>query len=266
MRSRVMVIVPACDEAPRIRRVIEGVPSWVDGIVVVDDASADGTAEAARAAGDPRVEVVRHGQNRGVGAAIATGYRRAQAMTKGDRDAYVVMAGDGQMHPGDLPGLVTPIARGEADYVKGNRFRSVDVVFEMPAPRLFGGLVLSWLTSRALGTRVRDSQCGYTAICRRASVGLDLDSLWPRYGYPNDLLSQLVTRGERIVEIPVRAVYGDEVSRLKPRHWPAIGAIVARAWVRRVRRGHPNPTSRPQSPLDDSRHVGERVVEAEEPI
>src|SRR5579864_3466559 len=101
--SRVVVVVPAWDEAPRIGRVILGIPAWVDSIVVVDDASSDGTAEAAREVADPRVEIVRHGNNRGVGAAIVTGYKRALAARRnGPCDAFVVMAGDGQMDPRDL--------------------------------------------------------------------------------------------------------------------------------------------------------------------
>jgi glycosyltransferase involved in cell wall biosynthesis len=232
--SRVVVVVPAWDEAPRIARVVRGIPGWVDAIVVVDDASRDGTGEAARGAGDGRVEVVRHDANRGVGAAIATGYRRATAIAPGPRDVFVVMAGDGQMDPGDLPALVDPVARGEADYVKGSRFRGLDVVGAMPRARLLGGLAFSWATSRAIGVPVSDSQCGYTAIARAACARLDLDRLWPRYGYPNDLLSQIALARLRIAEVPVRAVYADEVSRLKPRHVPVIAALVARAWLRRL--------------------------------
>jgi glycosyltransferase involved in cell wall biosynthesis len=187
----------------------------VDAVIVVDDASDDGTVEVALSTGDPRVVVERHARNRGVGAAIVTGYRRA-AVTGGEgRDAFVVMAGDGQMDPRDLPAVVAPIARGRADYVKGDRFRS-------PA------------TARAIGRPVSDSQCGYTAISRTACAALDLDGLWPRYGYPNDLLSQIALRGLRLAEVPVRAVYADEVSRLKPRHVPLVAGLVARAWARRV--------------------------------
>jgi glycosyltransferase involved in cell wall biosynthesis len=238
MASRVVVVVPAWDEAPRIARVVRGIPAWVDAIVVVDDASRDGTGdvarEAARGAGDARVEVVRHAANRGVGAAIATGYRRAAAIAGGARDVFVVMAGDGQMDPGDLPALVDPVARGEADYVKGRRFRGLDVVGAMPRARLLGGLAFSWATSRAIGVSISDSQCGYTAIARGACARLDLDRLWPRYGYPNDLLSQLALARMRIAEASVRAVYADEVSRLKPRHVPVVAALVARAWLRRL--------------------------------
>jgi glycosyltransferase involved in cell wall biosynthesis len=231
--SRVVVVVPAWNEAPRIARVLGGLPEWVDAIAVVDDASSDGTARAAEAVGDPRVRVVRHAENRGVGAAIASGYRHALSSPGGARDAFVVMAGDDQMHPGDLPPIVTPIARGEADYVKGNRFRTPGVTRAMPAARLAAGLAFSWATARAVGVPLSDSQCGYTAIARSACAALDLDALWPRYGYPNDLLSQLALRRLRIAEAPVRAVYADEVSRLRPRHVPAVAWVVTRAWLRR---------------------------------
>ena len=235
LASRVVVVVPSYDEAPRIARVVRGLPAWVDAVVVVDDASDDGTEEAARAVGDARVSVVRHAYNRGVGAAIVTGYRHAAAERGGPRDAFVVMAGDGQMHPDDLPAVVDPVAHGQADYVKGDRFRAQDGAATMPLSRKLGGRLFSWATSRAIGIPVSDSQCGYTALAREACARLDLDGLWPLYGYPNDLLSQLTLRGLRVAEVPVRAVYADEVSRLGPRHLPLISAVIGRAWLRRVR-------------------------------
>ena len=234
MGSQIVVVVPAWDEAPRIGRVLCGIPAWVDAIVVVDDASRDGTAEAARATGDPRVEVLRHPTNRGVGASIVSGYRRATTLVAGARDVFVVMAGDGQMDPRDLPAVVAPVVRGQADYVKGTRFGTRRHRRDMPAARFIGGLALSWATSKAIGVSVTDSQCGYTAISREACTRIDLEALWPRYGYPNDLLSQLALGRMRIVEVPVLAVYADEVSRLKPRHLPSIAKLVARAWWRRV--------------------------------
>jgi glycosyltransferase involved in cell wall biosynthesis len=235
---RVVVVVPAWQEAPRIARVVRGVPAWVDAVIVVDDGSTDGTAEAARAASaerGARVEVIVHPRNRGVGAAIATGYRHALAAGGGPQDAFAVMAGDGQMDPGDLAAVVEPVVAGEADYVKGDRMRTRANAAAMPLARRLGGRALSWATSRAVGFPVSDSQCGFTAIARHACARLDLDALWPRYGYPNDLLSQLALRGLRVAEVPVRAVYADEVSRLKPRHVPVIAGLVARAWVRRMR-------------------------------
>jgi glycosyltransferase involved in cell wall biosynthesis len=235
--ARVVVVVPAMDEAPRIDRVLRAMPSWVDAIVVVDDASRDGTVAAARdrAREDPRVKVVRHTRNRGVGAAIVSGYRYAAAQPGGPRDAFVVMAGDGQMHPGDLPAVVAPVVSGEADYVKGDRFHAPDRAASMPLPRRLGGRALSWATSQAIGIPISDSQCGYTALSRAACARLDLEGLWPRFGYPNDLLSQITLRGLRVKHVPVRAVYADEVSRLRLRHLPVITALIGRAWLRRVR-------------------------------
>ncbi len=233
--SRIAVVVPAWDEEPRIARVLRAMPPWVDEIVVVDDASRDGTVREARAVGDPRVVVECHAHNRGVGASIVTGYRRAAAAGGAPRDAFVVMAGDGQMDPRDLPAVVDPIARGEADYVKGDRFHwQGGGASTMPHARRIGGRFFSWATSRAVGRPISDSQCGYTAIARAACDELDLDALWPRFGYPNDLLSQVTLRGLRVVEVPVRPVYAGEVSRLRARHLPVIAGLVARAWVRRV--------------------------------
>lgn len=233
--SRVIVVVPAWNEAPRIGRVVRGMPAWVDDIVVVDDASRDDTVRAALGTGDERVRVVRHEHNRGVGAAIATGYRYALLQPGGPRDAFAVMAGDAQMDPEDLPRLITPIAEGRADYVKGNRFVWPDAARSMPRARRLAGVAFSWATSGAIGVRVSDSQCGYTAITRAACGRVDLDGLWPSYGYPNDLLSALALAEQRIREVAVRPVYADEVSRLRPRHVAVVAGIVARAWLRRQR-------------------------------
>jgi hypothetical protein len=139
------------------------------------------------------------------------------------------------MDPRDLPVVVDPIARGEADYVKGDRFHSThpSVGRPMPLSRRIGGHFFSWATSRAIGVGVSDSQCGYTAISRSACARLDLDGLWPGYGYPNDLLSQLALRRMRIAQVPVRAVYRDEISRFRARHLLVVGGLIARAWIRR---------------------------------
>jgi glycosyltransferase involved in cell wall biosynthesis len=247
LESQVLVVVPAWDEAPRIARVLRAMPHWIDRIVLVDDASVDATVRAARGLGDPRLEVVCHPRNRGVGAAIATGYRRALATRGRARDVFVVMAGDGQMDPRDLPALVDPVARNQADYVKGDRFRTPQARAIIPRERLCGGLILSWATARAVGVEVTDAQCGYAAISRDACTRLDLDGLWPRYGYPNDLLSQLALRKMRIGQVPVRPVYADEVSRLKPRHVPVIAGLVLRAWLRRALwGGYAEPSARPR--------------------
>jgi glycosyltransferase involved in cell wall biosynthesis len=209
---RVAVVIPAFNETRAIRDTVATVPAWVDHVLVIDDASTDETGAAALAAANlrdepARVEVLRHEANRGVGGAIATGYRRALEL---DAQVAVVMAGDGQMDPADLPALLDPIARGDADYVKGNRFKHPDIWTTMPPTRIVGNLLLSAATRVTSGYRhVFDSQCGYTAIHRRALRLVDLDLLWTRYGYPNDLLSRLHVAGVRVVDVPVRPIYGD---------------------------------------------------------
>ena len=227
---RVIVVVPAFQEAAKIQSTLAAMPDSVDRIYVIDDASTDDTAALAEALGDPRVHVLRHPQNRGVGAAIATGYRAALAEPGHADDAFVVMAGDGQMAPADLPALLAALET--ADYAKGNRMGHEEVRARMPVGRWVGSLVLSRLTGAATGLSIDDSQCGYTALTRRACATLDLDDLWPRFGYPNDILGQLAARGLRVVEVPIEPVYADETSHLRIWHVPRIAWLIARAATR----------------------------------
>jgi dolichol-phosphate mannosyltransferase len=206
-------------------------PPLVDRVIVVDDASRDGTADAARAVGDGRVEVLVHAENRGVGGAIVTGYRRALEWTRAPYDAIAVMAGDAQMDPLDLEAVLSPVVNGRAGYAKGNRFAWPGVRRTMPWPRWAAGQVLSRLTSSAIGVAIHDSQCGYTALSREACQSLDLEGIWHGYGYPNDLLGQAARRSVVIAEVPVRPVYAGEVSRLRPRHGLTVLWIIGRAWV-----------------------------------
>ncbi len=233
----VIVVVPAFQEEARVANVVSTMPSFVDHIIVVDDGSSDATSARAREVGSARLRVVRHAERRGVGAAIVTGYRTGLGLTARPEDVFAVMAGDGQMDPADLRSVVLPIIRGSADYVKGNRFGAKGIRRTMGLPRFIGGQVFSLLTSMAIGQSITDSQCGYTALGRAAALRLDLDGLWPSFGYPNDLLGQLAARSLRIQEVPVRPIYGDEQSKLRLRHLPPIGFLVLRAAWRRRKKG-----------------------------
>lgn len=209
---RVAVVIPAYNECRAITATVATLPRFLDHILVIDDASSDDTSAVAEAAAtslpDPaRVEVLRHSENRGVGGAIATGYHRALAL---GADVAVVMAGDGQMDPQDLPALLDPIVDGTAEYVKGNRFLHPAIWSTMPATRIVGNVLLSAATKVTSGYHhVFDSQCGYTAIHRSALERIDLASLWTRYGYPNDLLSRLHVADVRVSDVMVRPIYGD---------------------------------------------------------
>ena len=225
--ARIVAVVPARDEAPRIARVVATMPEAVDRIVVVDDGSADDTAEVARRA-DPRVEVLRHEPSRGVGGAIVSGYLRARAL---GAECAVVLAGDGQMDPRDLAAVVAPVLEGRADYVKGNRLAWPGGARVIPLDRLVGIVALAALTRWASGLSIDDAQCGYTAISARALATLDWANVWPGYGYPNDLLIRCAGAGLRVAEVPVRPVYDGAPSRLRLRHVPRIVRVIVAARV-----------------------------------
>lgn len=212
--QRVAVVVPAYREARLLPRTLSTMPEFVDQVVVVDDGSPDDTFSVARRVArlEERVVVVRLGFNYGVGRAIGAGYRRA---LDDGADVVAVMAADAQMDPGDLQKILAPVVDGRADYSKGNRLAHSDAA-QMPWVRRMGTRLLGWMTGAAAGrTEIRDSQCGYTAISADMLQTLSLERLYPRYGYPNDLLLRLAARGARIAQPVVRPVYGDEVSGLK---------------------------------------------------
>ncbi|MBK8255113.1 MAG: glycosyltransferase family 2 protein [Polyangiaceae bacterium] len=226
------MVIPSYNEEAWIAETVSTIPEFVDHIILVDDASTDATSRVAHSLPDGRLEIVRHETNRGVGAAIATGYRTARAR---GAEAVAVMAGDGQMHPADLYRVVEPIVQQTHDYVKGNRLTHPDVYRSMPLARLAAGHVLGRLTGLAIGKpQLSDSQCGYTAISARAIDALDLDRLWPRYGYPNDLLGEIARRGLSIGEVPVRPVYRGEASGVRPWHVGTVMFLLARTVLRRA--------------------------------
>jgi glycosyltransferase involved in cell wall biosynthesis len=201
----VAVVIPAYDEEALVGATIAGVPGFVDRIIVVDDCSTDGTAAAVEALQDPRVDLVRHERNAGVGAAIVTGYKRARDQ---GIDVTAVMAADNQMDPDDLETLVAPVARGEVDYAKANRLFTGQAWQLIPRYRYLGNAVLSLLTKIASGYwHVADSQTGYTAISRQYLELLDLDRIYQRYGFPNDMLVHLNVWNARVRDYPSRPIY-----------------------------------------------------------
>src|SRR5688572_5952045 len=219
--KRVAVVVPAHNEEQLIATTIAGIPEFVDRILVVDDASRDGTADQVRSSADPRVELVARAENGGVGAAIVTGYERALAE---GLDVVCVMAGDNQMDPADLLTLVEPVARGEVDYAKANRLVSGEAWELIPRTRYLGNAVLSLLTKIASGYwHVADSQAGYTAISRDALRRLDFHSVYAGYGFPNDMLVHLNVQNARVRDVPSRPIYdvgetsGIKLRRVVPR-------------------------------------------------
>jgi glycosyltransferase involved in cell wall biosynthesis len=223
--KRVAVVVPAYDEEGLIGETLAAIPEFVDRIYVVDDHSQDGTAARAQQVGDPRIEVVVHDRNEGVGAAIVSGYRRALAEGV---DVTCVMAADGQMDPADLETIAGTVARGEVEYAKANRLFTGQAWELMPRHRYLGNAVLSMLTKIASGYwHVADSQSGYTAISREQLERLDLDRIYRRYGFPNDMLVHLNVWNARVRDIPSRPIYG-QGERSGIRLWRVIPSI---AWL-----------------------------------
>lgn len=211
---RIAVVVPARDEEILIGRTIWPVPEAVDSIYVIDDGSQDRTAEIVLhyAEEDPRIRLIHHRTNKGVGAAIITGYRQAY---KDGHDVFVVVGGDAQMDWGDLNNMLKPIAENAADYTKGNRFiygRSTkspgNAWREMPTRRILGNVALSILTKLASGyLHINDSQMGYTALHKRAFQRIDWNKARRGYGYPAEWLMRFHSKGIRVVDVPVRAIY-----------------------------------------------------------
>jgi glycosyltransferase involved in cell wall biosynthesis len=204
--KRVAVVIPAHDEEKLIAETIRSVPEFVDRVYVVDDHSSDGTADAVRTLNYSRVELIEHEHNEGVGAAIVTGYRRAMEERV---DVTAVMAADAQMDPADLEMLAAPVARGEVDYAKANRLFTGQAWEVIPRYRYLGNAVLSLLTKIASGYwHVADSQSGYTAISLEYLELLDLERIYPRYGFPNDMLVHLNVWSARVRDFPSRPIYG----------------------------------------------------------
>ena len=212
----VAVVVPAYNEEALVGSTVAGIPAFVDSIIVVDDGSKDETAVRAQNA-DKRVEVIPHERNQGVGAAIVTGYRRAIAIGV---DVTCVMAADGQMDPDDLETLVRAIAIDETDYAKANRLFTGQAWQLIPRTRYLGNAALSFMTKIASGYwHVADSQSGYTAVNLETLKLLDLDRIYRRYGFPNDLLVHLNVFNRRVRDYPSRPIYGvGERSGIRLRH------------------------------------------------
>ena len=204
--KRVAVVIPAYNEEQLLGPTVEGVPDFVDRIFIVDDRSKDATVERARALPDPRVRVIEHERNQGVGAAIVTGYKAA---LEERIDVTAVMAADNQMDPEDLRHLAEPVARGELDYAKANRLFTGQAWQLIPRYRYLGNAVLSMLTKIASGYwHIADSQSGFTAVSLEYLELLDLDKLYKRYGFPNDMLVHLNVWNARVRDVPSRPIYG----------------------------------------------------------
>ena len=224
----IAVVIPSYRVTRHILGVIASIGSEVARIYVVDDACPDNSGAFVRAnCSDPRVVVLVHEKNQGVGGAVMTGY---QAAIAAGAEVIVKVDGDGQMDARLIPNFIVPILAGEADYTKGNRFYDLEQIRAMPPMRLFGNAVLSLMTKLSSGYwDLFDPTNGYTAIHADAARHLPFDKISRRYFFETDMLFRLNTLHAAVVDVPMDAVYGDEVSNLK------ISKIVTEFMAKHVR-------------------------------
>jgi len=232
----IAIVVPAYNEETQIERTVRTMPDYVDKIIVVDDKSKDRTAEIVEKleSEDDRVILIRHEKNGGVGKAIGTGYIWCR---ENDIDIAVVMAGDGQMDPLDMPALLDPVVDGKADYTKGNRLITGEAWKKIPKIRYLGNSALTFLTKIASGYwHVTDSQTGYTALNKKALHLLPLEDIYPRYGMPNDFLVTCNIYNMRVMDVPINPIYGvGEKSGIRvSRVIFSLSFLMARLFVRRM--------------------------------
>ena len=236
-KKQIGVIIPCFNEAKQIGKVIETMPGFVDVMIIVDDYSRDDTLKVIKEIqkkSDRRIEIIEHEKNRGVGAAISSGYLWCR---ENKIDIAVVMAGDAQMDPNNLPALIDPVADGAADYAKGNRFITGEAFEKIPFVRYFGNSVLTLMTKVTSGYwHVTDSQSGYTALGRRALELLPLENIFPRYGMPNDFLVTLNIYDMKVVDVPVNPLYGvgEKSSMVVHLAIPSLLYLMTRLFIKRM--------------------------------
>jgi len=203
----ISVVVPSYNEEKLIEKTIQSVPDFVDKIVVINDTSKDKTRDKVEQVlkNNSKVVLINHKINQGVGGSIASGYKWSR---DNDIDIAVVMAGDAQMDPEDMPALLDAVIDDGADFSKGNRLLSSQAQKTMPKKRYRISQFLSLLTKIASGYwRVIDPQCGYTAINKNALHSVDWDKMYKRYGQPNDLLIRLNVEEMKVKDVPIKPVY-----------------------------------------------------------
>lgn len=216
-KFKIAVVIPAYRVERDIQSVLQGIPAYVTTIIVVDDASPDASADlvAAAAKRDRRILLIRHEQNQGVGGAMVTGFSKAMELGV---EIVIKLDGDGQMDPAHIPALITPLIEGDADYVKGNRFRDFQSLKKMPLIRRIGNLGLSFLTKAATGYwNIFDPTNGYFAIRTDVLKQLPLGKIDKTYFFETSMLSHLYLLDAYVMDVTIPARYSGETSSLSIR-------------------------------------------------
>jgi glycosyltransferase involved in cell wall biosynthesis len=234
----IAAVIPAYRVEREIPSVLADLPAYLRHVIVVDDASPDRTAELAAEAAksDPRILLIRHEKNRGVGGAMTSGFRKALEL---GAQIVVKLDGDGQMDAGRLPALLTPLVRGQADYAKGNRFRDFVSLQKMPLIRRIGNMGLGFLTKAATGYwNMFDPTNGYVAIRAEVLAQLPLERVDNTYYFETSMLGNLYLLGAVVRDVPMPARYQNEVSNLLIHRvlfefpWKLFVTFLRRIWLR----------------------------------
>ena len=233
----VAIVVPCYNEQSQIEAVVKGLPEYIDKIVIIDDKSNDETVQIIKKLKNVNDKIISifHNKNQGVGAAIASGYKWSR---DNDIDISVVMAGDNQMDPKDLPAILNPLVQDNVDYSKGNRLFSGEAYKKIPKMRYLGNSVLSLFTKIASGYwHIADSQSGYTAINKKMLNVINWDNMYKRYGQPNDLLVSLNINNAVVRDVNIEPVYGvGEKSGIKIyKVIFTIGWLLVKSFLRRMK-------------------------------
>jgi glycosyltransferase involved in cell wall biosynthesis len=231
---KIAVVVPAYNEQLLLPETIRGMPECIDKIIIIDDCSKDDTYELIlkMSESDSRVIVIKHEVNQGLGRSLIDGYVCSLGL---DIDITVVMAGDNQMNPDDLPSLLDKIIIGNYDYVKGNRLLHKNIK-TMPNYRYFGNAILTILTKFATGYYFSmDPQCGYTAIKNKVLSKIPITSMVKGYGYNADILCMLNIQGFSVADVEVEPIYDREKSKIKLwKYVPTTSCLLIKLFFKRI--------------------------------
>lgn len=232
--KKIGIIVPAYNEEILIGETLDGIPNFVDKIIVINDGSTDNTLSIIqkKSLKEKRIQIINHEKNKGLGQSLIDGYLYCR---ESDLDIIAVMAGDNQMHPDDLYKLLDLIVMKNNDYVKGNRLLHQNIS-SMPLYRFIGNSILTILTKFATGYySLMDPQCGYTAITKEALAAIPIETMTRGYGYNADILCMLNVGGFKVTDIQVRPVYDREKSKIKLwKYIPKTSILLIRLFFRRL--------------------------------
>lgn len=208
--NKIAVVIPSFRVKNFLKQVVQDIPIFCDTIIVIDDKCDQKSYQ--EVVNMPRVTIINHDTNQGVGGAVISGYKKAMDM---DMDIIIKVDGDGQMDTDFMQKLIQPIINNQADYTKGNRFKDFKALKAMPKLRLFGNSALSFLVKMASGYwDIMDPTNGYTAINKKAIEGLNLNTLSKRYFFESDMLINLNIENMVVKDVSIPAIYGDEESSL----------------------------------------------------